>query len=150
MKMGRLEMKRQTWPPSIQVEHLSRKDVLIAHLDYIAESMGLPRPVTQILKRGEAIPGDKVLKRTHSDCGAMVIIPKSGHGSVKWETLHKGPESAIWMSQEFVHTLRALGEWRVVIVGGQSHYIIHSYYNEPKKAWDFVEVTRFLTLEEIR
>jgi hypothetical protein len=149
-RISDLEMRTKTWPPSVQVDCVGQKNVLIRHLDFIASQMKVGRPKTTMLKRGDPIPEETVLKRTHSDCGSQVILPKAGRHPAKWDKLQEGPPGSVWMSQEFVGHLRECGEWRVVMVGGKILYVVHTVYDKGRKCWNFVEVKRFLSLDEIR
>jgi hypothetical protein len=68
--MSLLELETQVWPTPNHI-----KLVLSAHLNWIARKLGSPRPKTVILRKGDPIPKDAVLKRTHSDQHQHVRIP---------------------------------------------------------------------------
>lgn len=114
----------------------------------ISHEMETQRPKTLLLQRGDPIPVDKILKRSHSDCGTHVIFPDSKI-EIGWDCLEEGPPGSSWMSQDFVPHLRNLGEWRAFIIGGKVLYVIHTRYNIEKSVWTSTVVHDYYTLHEI-
>ena len=123
-RLNKLKATILIWPPPPQVEQVAKKDILIGHMDRISQQMGTMRPETKKLARGDPIPTGTVLKRTHSDSGQHVILPASEYR--QWSNMEQGPPEAQWLSQEFVPTLRSIGEWRVVIVNLTIQYVTHT------------------------
>jgi hypothetical protein len=138
------------WPPLQQINSIGSKRQLIRHLDFTASKTSSLRPRTVILKDGDLIPNDAVIKRSHSDCGHHVLLVNDDGRN--WESLNQHPKipGAVWMAQAYVPTLRSLGEWRVFIVGGRAIYTVHTKYNEEKKTWTWEPVDDFYALEELR
>jgi hypothetical protein len=92
---------------------------LVKRLDLISVKMETQRPKTSLLQRGDPIPQDKVLKRSHSDCGSHVLFPNLTC-EIGWDFLEEGLPGSLWMAQEFVPHLCDLGEWRFVLWEGPS------------------------------
>jgi hypothetical protein len=135
------------WPPPNQVEVTGRKDTLIRHLDRIAEKMGTLRPETRVVQAGERIPENCVLKRTHSDSGQHVILPGKDTANVDFQ---QGPRDAVWLCQEFVSTLRDVGEWRVVIINKSIQYVVHTLPQQGTRALSSKLVHGYFSLDEWR
>jgi hypothetical protein len=138
------------WPSTRQINSVGSKQQFISHLDIIATKTSTLRPRTILLKNGNSIPKNAVIKRSHSDCGHHVLLPNNKGRN--WESLNQHPKipGAVWMAQTYVPTLRSLGEWRVFIVGGQTIYTVHTKYNEDKSTWSWEPVHDFYSLEELR
>jgi hypothetical protein len=62
------------WPPLQQINTIGSKRQLISHLDFTASKTSSLRPKTIILKDGDSIPKDAVIKQSHSDCGHHVLL----------------------------------------------------------------------------
>jgi len=138
------------WPPVQQVNGIGSKQQLVYHLDIIAVKTSSLRPVTKVLKVGDSLPKDAVIKRSHSDCGQHVLMPnESGRD---WFNLNQYPKvpGATWFAQAYVPTLRKLGEWRVFIIGGRPIYTVHTKYHEGKSTWSWEPVDSFYSLREFQ
>lgn len=142
---------------------------VISILDRIAVAEGWRRPRTTPLVHGQEIPEDAVLKRTHSDCGFHVVLPEisvetQDAGAVNrrkelksqrtWGHLDlrtTAPEQ-LWIAQEYVPTLRSLGEWRVFLVGGCPLNVVHTVQATEKgqTTCQGTRADRFLCLREIK
>jgi hypothetical protein len=97
-------------------------------LDVIAGQTSSLHPQSKILKDGDPIPKDAVIKRTHSDCGDHVIMP-TDLGDRNWDNLNDNLHilGSVWIAQALVPTLRKLGEWKVILIGGQPLYTVSMY-----------------------
>jgi hypothetical protein len=139
------------WPPAHHVNSLGSKQRLIHHLDVIAGQTSSLRPQSKILKDGDPIPKDAVIKRTHSDCGDHVIMP-TDLGDRNWDNLNDNLHipGSVWIAQALVPTLRKLGEWKVILIGGQPLYTVHAKYNDVKATWCWEPVDSFYSLDEFR
>jgi hypothetical protein len=146
--MSLLELETQVWPTPNHVKLMGNKVQLIEHLDWIAEKLGSPRPRTVILKKGDPVPENAVLKRTHSDQHQHVRIP--GHYEGVWDELDEGPDGAVWFAQEYADLLRQVGEWRVVMAGGRIIYVLHTKFDPTNKVWGYTNVHGYLSLNEMR
>ena len=146
--MTLLELETHVWPTPNHVKLMGNKLQLIPHLDWIAEKLGTPRPTTVILRKGDPVPRDAVLKRTHSDQQEHVRIPGQYEGV--WDELDEGPDGAAWFSQDYAHLLRQVGEWRVVMAGGSIIYVLHTVFDSSKEAWRYTDVRGYLSLSELR
>ncbi|KAF8425023.1 hypothetical protein L210DRAFT_865476 [Boletus edulis BED1] len=138
------------WPPVPSLRVAGNKAKLVTLLDRIAAEQGWPRPRTTRLTVDQPLPIDTVLKRTHSDCGADVILPEKELASRRtWQFLKERTTSReqVWISQEFVPTLRSLGEWRVYLVGGRIVNVMHTI--DEDHIFTGTRVDRFLCLREI-
>ena len=111
--------------------------------------MSLLRPESKVLRDGDPIPKDAVLKRTHSDCGHHVIMP-SDDVDRTWDILNDDLNipGSVWIAQALIPTLRKLGEWKVIIIGRQPLYTVHAKYNEVKATWSWEPVESFYSLAE--
>ena len=139
------------WPDPLELEKLASKAVLISHLDEVARTCTQSfRPTTERLSPGQSIPSNTVLKRTNSDCGLHVLMPESIHRN--WEYLHKNSEidGSIWLSQSYVPSLYKLGEWRVILIGGQVVHTVHTHYKPHLNDWTFNAAEKFYSLGELR
>ena len=121
----------------------------ICHLQMIAQNAGRYAPRTTVLKVGEEIPPGTVLKRSHSECGDHVVLPSAKPRYRTWEYLNAvTSEGTFWMAQEYVESLEAIGEWRVLIVGGRIIAVMHTYKATNGK-WGGTPTEAFLTLDEV-
>jgi len=138
------------WPPVQQVNGIGSKQQLIRHLDVIAVKMSSLRPQSKVLKEGDSIPKDAVIKRTHSDCGVHILMPDEA--GREWDDLRDDSNvpGSVWIAQAYVPTLRKLGEWKVILIGGRPVYTVHAKYNEGKATWSWEPVDSFYSLEEFR
>ena len=82
---------------------------------------------------------------THAEKKRMDLASKR-----TWEYLQSRTTASdqVWLSQEFVPTLRSLGEWRVYLVGGRIMNVMHTI--EVGRVCSGRRVDRFLCLKEIR
>jgi hypothetical protein len=142
-----LEAEITVWPTPIHVKDLAYKVSLIESLDWIAEKMKSPRPKTVTLTRGDPIPDNVVLKRTHSDQNQHVRLPGKFNG---WDELEEGSEGGVWFSQDYVDLLEKLGEWRVIMAGGEITYVIHTVYNTVEETWSYDIVDDYISLRSLR
>ncbi|KAG9308767.1 hypothetical protein JVU11DRAFT_11559 [Chiua virens] len=155
------------WPPILQVQMAAAKAQTVAMLDRIAAIHGWMRPSTTLIEDGAPIPIDTVLKRSHSDAGSNVILPpiavpdhmqdceerRTNLSRLRtWKELKECTTSSnqSWMSQEYVPTLRQLGEWRFFLVGGKIANVVHTYHDFDTCKWCGEFVTSFYTKNEIR
>lgn len=125
--MSLLELETHVWPTLNHVKLMGNKLQLIPHLDWIVEKLGSPRPTTVILRKGDPVPQDAVLKRTHSDQQEHVCIPGQYEGVL--DELDEGPDGAARFSQDYAHLLCQVGEWRVVMAGGCIIYVLYTVFN---------------------
>jgi hypothetical protein len=132
-----------------QINGIGSKHQLIIHLDIIASQNSFLRPTTKFLKFGDDIPKSTVVKRSHSDCGEHVLMPEDDGRN--WHSFSQYPKipGSVWFAQSHISTLRKHGEWRVIIIGGQPVYTVHTKYNEAKSTWSWEVVDSFYSLEEI-
>ncbi|KAI6097729.1 hypothetical protein EDD16DRAFT_1719021 [Pisolithus croceorrhizus] len=125
-----LEMIRKViiWPPSRELERAGWKFPVIDNLSAIAASL-VPAcaPMTRRLGASEPIPHDMVLKRSHSDCSAHVIMPDASNKRSWPYLISQAPAGEIWMAQQYMPFLPKFGEWRVFIVGGKIIQVVHTY-----------------------
>ena len=139
------------WPPTKQIDGIGAKHNLVVNLDTVAKRMRTIRPHTEILKPREALPSSIVLKRSHSDTGEHVIMP--GDANRNWDYLESqlNIPGSVWLGQTEVPTLRKLGEWRVMFIGGQIIFVVHTRRRKSNKSqWYHELVSRYCTLSEIR
>ncbi|KAF9230949.1 hypothetical protein BU15DRAFT_82991 [Melanogaster broomeanus] len=153
------------WPPVPSVRMAAHKWRTVRIMEMAAYANGWQRPHTDILTDSCEIREGTILKRSHSNCGNHVILPEQvitgssvseneAHQQLRaqrsWTHLnantHSGDEQ--WVSQEYVETLRTLGEWRCFLVGGHIINIVHTFEDEDgnwvgRRAW------RFMSLKEI-
>ena len=141
--MSLLELETHVWPTPSHVKLMGNKLELIAHLDWIAGKLGSPRPKTVILGKGDPIPNNVVLKRTHSELQKHVLFPGDN-----FDDLDNGPDGARWFAQDYVDLLRQVGEWRVVMAAGSIIYVIHTAF--VSKYWKYSNVNAYLSLSEMR
>ena len=71
-----LEIRMNVWPTPNYLKLMGNKLELIWHLDSIARILGSPRPNTVIWRKGDPMPKNAVLKRTHSDQGIHILMPE--------------------------------------------------------------------------
>lgn len=113
-----------------------RKGELALKFDVIAKEMGTARPVTKYGWDPTSEPPDgMVLKREYSSCSEYVFLPKPSQTRAssneadrerkrcqRWIRKHLDAEGAVsykWMAQEYVPTLRTVGELRYMCIGGE-------------------------------
>lgn len=126
------------------------KDEVIRDLSTIAIYSKDIRPTTIVLPKSRhcAIPKDTVLKRSHSDCGHHVIMPNDTMKRT-WEYLSSQTmHGEKWISQEYISTFKAFGEWRVFVVRGHIHHILHTWKTK-SGLWDGREVSHYWSLDEL-
>lgn len=152
MYMASIEVARRhvyMWPPMEQIDTIGSKHRLLRHLDEIAKAMHTVRPKSKVLKRGDQISGNIVLKRSHSDSGLHVIMPHEGGRD--WHSLQDQMEipGCVWIGQTFVPELDEVGEWRVFFVGGRIIYCVHTKYHQERQTWKYESVTEYYSLDEM-
>lgn len=141
------------WPPLQQLLWAGLKDPDVALLDLIAQQSRMLHSWTTTLNLqgsiDDAIAPDTVLKRSHSDCGQLVILPEERRrqNAVQLEAL--APHGEKWLIQEHIRTLRTVGEWQAFIVNGAVIHTIHMYKDPDTSAWVARQVLSFWSLEEI-
>jgi glutathione synthase/RimK-type ligase-like ATP-grasp enzyme len=140
-----------TWPPWQHVDRMGSKIPLMQNLDFIASTVTKSkRPITEILDVTTSIPDSIVLKRTHSDCGNHVLFPGDPLINPTYLLSQLDIPGSRWLGQNFVPTLRKLGEWRVFIIGGQIVDVVHTRINHETGCWKWERTTRFWSLGELR
>lgn len=142
------------WPSQDQANRLWSKWELIQNLDLVAGSRTFTaRPKTRLLVDGENLTDRMVLKRTHSDAGEHVLVPRDAKSAHKrnWEYLRTQLDipGALWMAQGYQELLLKKGEWRVFLVGGQIVYTIHTIRNRDKGTWSCDIVRTYYSLDEL-
>ncbi|KAG6380436.1 hypothetical protein JVT61DRAFT_8574 [Boletus reticuloceps] len=154
------------WPPIPQVRTAAHKWLTTPILDMIAAANGWRRPKTTVLTPGGVIPTGTMLRRSHSNYGDFVILPPEsvvGDGAVadkkrrqleghrSWSELKSRTSSGEqrWASQEYVETLKTLGEWRCFVLGGHIALVVHTIY-KPDEHWEGKRVWQFKSLRQIR
>ncbi|KAI6139413.1 hypothetical protein BKA82DRAFT_4020175 [Pisolithus tinctorius] len=99
---------------------------------------------------GDPINDAYVLKWSHSDCGKHVMLPTAPKSSCTWAHLMNNTNKdsdEVWIAQQYIPSLVLLGEWQVIIVGGQTMSITHTHWLN-NGSWSGILVTSFLSLEE--
>jgi hypothetical protein len=136
------------WPPVDQASTVGSKWQLIQNLDVIAGIHRQTRPKSRLLKDGQPIHPDTVLKRTHSESGNHVIFPNSEPYKRTWDYINSHSEipRCKWFAQSFVPLLKVYGEWRVIIVGGSPAYTVHTQPSQ-RNTWRRTVVTQFWPLK---
>jgi hypothetical protein len=144
----RLRAILYVWPPHEHLE-IGSKDQLMKNLDLVAKiRTNTDRPKWRILKDGDRLSHDLIIKRTHSDCGSHVLKP--GNILRDWEYLRNETiPGSVWIAQTYVPHLCELGEWRVIIVGGEIIYIVHTDYDEDGDVWSWEPVRTYYSLKEL-
>src|ERR1700683_4854973 len=104
---------------------------------------------TYLLVDGEGFAIRMVLKRTHHDMGQHVLLPNDPR--CDWDFLKNNMEvpECNWFAQSYISTLITLEEWRVLIVGGQIVYTVHTVKDPVKKTWSW-DITTTYYLQELR
>jgi glutathione synthase/RimK-type ligase-like ATP-grasp enzyme len=138
------------WPPQEQVQ---TKWDMINKLDFVAARRTFSaRPRTRPLVDGETISDRVVLKRTHSDMGQHVLLPRDKQDRRNWDYLRLSTDvpGCFWLAQTYINTLATLGEWRVFLIAGQIVYTVHTVYNQVKETWTWDVPTTYYSLDELR
>ncbi|KAI6036032.1 hypothetical protein PISMIDRAFT_25408 [Pisolithus microcarpus 441] len=138
------------WPPARELEHAGWKFPIIDDLYAIATSL-IPAcpPITRRLCTSDPIPPDTVLKRSHSDCSAHVIMPDASNKRMWPYLMSQAPTGEMWMAQQHMPMLSKFGEWRVFIVGGKIIQVVHTH-RAGKGDWHASRVLTYWSLEELR
>jgi hypothetical protein len=136
------------WPPLMHLK-IGSKERLMEHLDLIAQTKTYTcRPQWRILEDGDELSSEDVLKRTHSDCGSHVLKP--GNPLRNWDYLRRETIlGSVWLSQEYIPHLHRLGEWRVLIIGGEIIHTVHTIYDEDEETWSWETARTFYSLREL-
>ncbi|KAI6140221.1 hypothetical protein BKA82DRAFT_4363740 [Pisolithus tinctorius] len=145
-----LSRQVQFWPPPDQVRTAAVKWETLAHLQAIAAIHRWEVPKMHIISDGDPIDDAYVLKRSHSDCGKHVILPTAPNTSRTWAHLKNNTNEdsdEVWIAQQYIPSLVFLGEWWVIIVGGQIMSVTHTHRLN-NGGWSGIPVTSFLSLEE--
>jgi hypothetical protein len=117
------------WPPVTNFKAWGQKSAYIHHLDRIArETTHTLRPSTRIFSEKitpEINPGARlVLKREYSDCSRhshiLPAVTSPSKVSAVLRDIKKSDE--LWLVQDYVPELRALGEFRFFIIDGKLRY----------------------------
>jgi hypothetical protein len=148
------QLKRYTfiWPDFEQVDSIGSKATLYEHLDLIAWSTTkTARLKWERLTAGEPIKRSGVIKRSHSDSGQHVFIREKKDDATNWEYLAEKMKvpGCCWMWQAYSDPLKRLGEWRVIIVGGEIYCVVHTLHHPSKNIWGAEVVSHWYTLEEL-
>ncbi|KAH8806679.1 hypothetical protein DL96DRAFT_629094 [Flagelloscypha sp. PMI_526] len=148
IQSGLARLHLRIWPPPAQLEILSNKISLLRRLDGISPS-GI-RPRTYPLIEDMPIPNNKVIKRTHSECGVDVHMP--GHG-LSWGAGMPTPFGSRWFAQDYVQFLKNWGEYRSIIIEGKVLYTVHTSKfgdgDDDSEAWSGCLVDTWPTLKEL-
>ncbi|KAI6016399.1 hypothetical protein PISMIDRAFT_25228 [Pisolithus microcarpus 441] len=138
------------WPPAGELERAGWKFPIIDDLYAIATSL-VPAcpPITRGLCASDPIPPDTVLKRSHSDCSAHVIMPDASNKRTWPYLMSQAPTGEMWMAQQHMPMLSKFGEWRVFIVGGKIIQVVHTH-RAGKGDWHASRVLTYWSLEELR
>src|SRR5882762_6501095 len=118
------------WPPFDQASTIGSKWQLIENLELIHPST--------------------MLKRTHSESSNHVIFPNDLEKR-NWEYLNTHSEipRCRWFAQSYIKSLKDLGEWRVILVGGSPVYTIHTQPGTGDQ-WKHRRAVSFWPLERLR
>ncbi|KAK7679230.1 hypothetical protein QCA50_017808 [Cerrena zonata] len=125
----------QFWPPIDSAKKGAAKLTRIQLFDKIALSVThTDRPVSCPWD-GLTIPAGKVLKRTHSAYGTHVYLPDSPQPSV--ETLLQACclPGRQWVVQDWVSTLRDLGEYKVYFVQQEIVWMSLARFSKVDGGW---------------
>ncbi|TFY81829.1 hypothetical protein EWM64_g2175 [Hericium alpestre] len=147
------------WPSRNQTVMRGNKKALMESLDAAARELTrTPRPTTEVLSMygGRAeIPreGPFVLKRTHSDCGAdVIIVADPGPHNITIDCLsakeHFPVPDYVWLLQDYAPLLSKVGEWRAFVIGGRLVRTVHTV-KRPDKTWIVRAVHGFCPLQEL-
>jgi hypothetical protein len=150
--MNTLKVFTIVWPDHDHVNSFGSKGTLYKHLDLIASlKTNTARLKWTRLTPGERIKSGGVLKRSHSDSGQHVLIPHRDEDKMNWEYLarHMSVPGCCWIRQSYSDSLKELGEWRVIIVGGEIYCVVHTVYSKSKRVWSAESVNGWYTLEEL-
>ncbi|KAG6373961.1 hypothetical protein JVT61DRAFT_6126 [Boletus reticuloceps] len=145
---GRLLM----WPPPKQLERAGRKDPDSISLQWIADQSNSLHPTTELLVDipNAIIRQGTVLKRSHSDCSHHVILPQERRKRTTDNLKGLSPVGECWLQQEYIATLKDVGEWRTFLVNGTVVHTVHTYRLSSAEAWQGRHVTSFWSLDELR
>ena len=133
--MQLLEKRIPILPSPTALRKASRKMHIIEAFDKVArEVTHTVRPTSHIVQLPmDRIPKDVVFKREASDTSSHVYLPKHaaklGRDGLNKQLVEKSAGYR-WFGQTYVPQLRAFGEWRVLIVGGQ---ILQVIVTQPKR-----------------
>lgn len=143
----------QLWPPVEQARNTGSKLPTLQHLHIISSLNDQYYPHTTRLTEGQEISEDLVLKRSHSNSGHHVIFPGADPEIRCWKHLNNQAHGEeFWMAQEYVPSLRNIGEWRSIVIGGRVLTTMHMHVvsngeNENNRLFSVVK--SFRTLAEI-
>ncbi|KAK7676833.1 hypothetical protein QCA50_006320 [Cerrena zonata] len=123
------------WPPIAPSREGAIKNHRIQMLDYISTYITrTPRPES-MLWDGQHVPHGKVLKRTHSAFGNHVFLPTAPPPSVQQLQGLCDLPGRQWIVQDWVPTLRQLGEYKVYFVEGEIVWVSVARFNENTSGW---------------
>ncbi|KAH9920566.1 uncharacterized protein BXZ73DRAFT_104693 [Epithele typhae] len=118
------------WPDPSEGLVYGGKAALIKNLDAIAKA---PRPRTSPIVFGYSYVDGKVIKRGHSGWGEHVCTDVNKNPVDRWGSLWEKPNatapplaSRAWLMQDYVDTLRILGEIRCYFIHGTHQYTVHT------------------------
>lgn len=139
------------WPPNDQASTVGSKWQLIENLDIIASRHNQLRPKSVLLEDGATIPANTVVKRTHSESGNHIILPKDGEKR-NWDYLRDNSDipRCRWFAQTYVDLLHYFGEWRVVMMGGEVAYTVHTVQAQSNGVWRRRRAILFWPLDILR
>jgi hypothetical protein len=139
------------WPDFNHVDTIGSKGTLYEHLNIIARAVTRTTTLQfEVLKEGDKIKSNVMLKRSHSDAGEHVLGPLSGKQDWKYLSTNMKVPGCYWIAQKYCKTLIEYGEWRVFILGGRIFYVVHTLHNTTKGTWNGQKVTTWYTLDELR
>jgi len=146
------------WPPISEMEREGLKHQWVRQLDQIAKVLNTPRPITLAVTE-DSIPteGKWVLKREFSaNCEHVETVDLDNMTEAAIKSLGPirravGDDDFKWIIQSYQPLLRQWGEWRVLLIGGRTRYIILTTKSreERRDGWDWNKVEYLYTLEEL-
>lgn len=149
------------WPNVEELIKCANKVELSANLDAVAsETTNTPRPklhlVTSIADSAgrrkyhipDQFPEYFVIKRTHSEVGAHVLLPDIEDG-IKKVKVHQPIDipDAQWFMQSWAHFIREAGEIRMFFVGMTHVYSVHTVKKPGDSDLTFVYVETVAPLD---
>lgn len=140
------------WPPPKQIERAGLKDPDSILLHLAAVHTDSLRPVTSLLQLeiidDASLQNATVLKRSNSDCGKHVIFPEERRKRNVEYLKELSPHGERWLMQEYVPTMKNVGEWRTFIVNGAIIHTVHTYNGDA--GWEAKLVATMWSLREIK
>ncbi|KAK7684314.1 hypothetical protein QCA50_012638 [Cerrena zonata] len=138
-KMDTFSRLIKVWPPIPFSRRGAFKLRRLQILDEIATTIThTPRPASSLWD-GEGIPSGKVLKRTHSAYGKHVYLPSSPPPSVDELRGACDLPGRQWIVQDWVPTLRQLGEYKVYFIEKEVVWISVARLGKDGGEWHTVD-----------